>query len=268
MNDRFKNAFDKIHAEESLKNNTLAILNQKAESCQKHTFSAHIRPAAATACLILVLLGIGSYSFLAPVSAISVDINPSIELSLNRFDRVVSVKGYNDDGRRLVDSLDIRFSEYTDALNTIMENETVLHCLSRGEIVTITVLGENEKKSGQILSDIQSCDAVALQNVYCDSASSEETHAAHEAGLSFGKYRAFLELQRLNPDITVEDIRDMSMREIRDRINALSGNTSESNSCDNYDTDDSSDTGENSDTGTQNSHQFQHKRKHGSDTAE
>lgn len=54
--------------------------------------------------------------------------------------------------------------------------------------------------------------------------------AAHEAGMSFGKYKAFLELQALNPDITAEDIKDLTMRQIRDMIAELSGNTDEANS--------------------------------------
>lgn len=30
------------------------------------------------------------------------------------------------------------------------------------------------------------------------------------------KYRAFLELQKVNPDITVEDVKGLTMRQIRD----------------------------------------------------
>ena len=53
-------------------------------------------------------------------------------------------------------------------------------------------------------------------------------HDAHEAGLSFGKYRAYLELKELDPDITPDDIRDLSMREIQDLIDSLSGGESTS----------------------------------------
>ncbi len=46
--------------------------------------------------------------------------------------------------------------------------------------------------------------------------------AAHSSGLSYGKYRAFLELQSVAPDITPEQVQDMTMREIRDLTAALS----------------------------------------------
>ena len=33
-----------------------------------------------------------------------------------------------------------------------------------------------------------------------------------------GKYRAFLELQKVKPDITVDDVKGLTMRQIRDLI--------------------------------------------------
>lgn len=45
--------------------------------------------------------------------------------------------------------------------------------------------------------------------------------AAHEAGLSYGKYMAYLELQALDPDVTPQEVQGMNMREIRNRIEAL-----------------------------------------------
>ena len=62
---------------------------------------------------------------------------------------------------------------------------------------------------------MESCVA-GHQNAYCYSADSKEVAPAHGHGMSCGKYRAFLELQKLCPDITPEEIQNMTMREIRD----------------------------------------------------
>ena len=51
----------------------------------------------------------------------------------------------------------------------------------------------------------------------------EDMEAAHDAGLSYGKYQAFLALQALDPSVTAEEVQGMTMREIRDRIAALGG---------------------------------------------
>lgn len=49
-----------------------------------------------------------------------------------------------------------------------------------------------------------------------------ELAAAHQAGLSYGKYRVFLEARALDPSLTPQDVKDMSMRQIRDLIQSLS----------------------------------------------
>lgn len=92
--------------------------------------------------------------------------------------------------------------------------------LSDNGILTIAVVGENENQTAQILSSVQSCTA-GEKNAYCYSAAPEEVEEAHKLGLSYGKYRAFLELQELDPSITAEEIQNMSMREIRNMIQSL-----------------------------------------------
>lgn len=54
----------------------------------------------------------------------------------------------------------------------------------------------------------------------CDAVSLELREEAHAHGMGCGKYAAALELSGLDPDVTIEDCHDMSMRELRDRIAA------------------------------------------------
>ena len=92
----------------------------------------------------------------------------------------------------------------------------------RDRIMTIAVIGEDSTQSEEVLATVQSCTS-GKSNTYCYAARTEEVQAAHETGLSYGKYRAYLELQELDPTVTVEQIQTMTMREIRERIWELSG---------------------------------------------
>ena len=56
------------------------------------------------------------------------------------------------------------------------------------------------------------------ENTYCYAADREEIDKAHQNGLSYGKYRAYQQLQELEPEITPEDVQDMTMDEIRQEI--------------------------------------------------
>ena len=57
----------------------------------------------------------------------------------------------------------------------------------------------------------------------CRVGGEETAREAHALGLSCGRYMAYLEWKALDPDVTPEEFNGMTMREIRDRIAALSG---------------------------------------------
>ena len=116
MSNRIREAFDDIHAEKELKEHTKEYLRRNVYQKKRTLWTAPVRIAAAAVCLFLVALAGGSWLYLVPTAYISIDINPSLELGVNRFDRIVSVEGFNDDGARLAEQLDIKYMDYNDAL--------------------------------------------------------------------------------------------------------------------------------------------------------
>lgn len=61
--------------------------------------------AAACAACVLGIAGVGAYAYYTPTSYVSLDVNPSIEYSLNAFDRVLTVIGVNDDGNDILEDI-------------------------------------------------------------------------------------------------------------------------------------------------------------------
>lgn len=227
MRDELKNALDKVTADDALKQSTRAFLARQTGDfgAAKARPRTARRLTAAFACLALVLLGgTGWWAYFSPTCAISIDINPSVELGVNRFDRVISVEGIGDDGEVLAETLDVRFLDCADALNSLLTNPTVAGYLAADEVLSIAVAGEDEAQADAILAQAQTC-TTGTKNVYCHAASTDEIAQAHICGLSFGKYQAFQVLQSLDPSVTPEDVQGLTMREIRDRIAALSGET-------------------------------------------
>ena len=96
--EKLKASLDQIHAEESLKTSTKKYLFEKVYFKEKKRPSPLRKFAAAAVCSLAVFIGGGSWLFFTPTAFISVDVNPSLELGINRFDRIVSVTGYNEDG--------------------------------------------------------------------------------------------------------------------------------------------------------------------------
>lgn len=221
MHDRLKSAFDAVHTEDALKGSTLAYISAQAEK-QQRNFRPMVRLVPALACLLLLVMSFAGYRlYFTPTSVISIDINPSLELGVNRFDRIVSVTSYNADGEELASQLQIRFMDYSEALEQILSNDTVEACLSEDNTLSIAVVGDDTTQCSRLLSGVEYC-TTGHENAHCYSTSTEEVAAAHDCGLSYGKYKALLELQALDPSITAEDIQDMTMRQIQDLIDALS----------------------------------------------
>ena len=115
MKRKIQETFDMIHADEKLKDRTRKFLAEAAGSSRRRSTVLRLAPALCLALSILVGF-CGWQLYFRPVSVISIDINPSLELDVNRFDRVVDVKEYNEDGEKLSESLEILFLNFEDAL--------------------------------------------------------------------------------------------------------------------------------------------------------
>jgi hypothetical protein len=226
LNRRIYEAFDSVRAEDELKRRTKEAVCEKIQTTSPKRATYRKRLAAVCACLFLLLAGFGGYQFyMAPVSTISVDVNPSIELEVNRLDKIVAVNSYNEDGQQLADSVNLKNYSYSDALDVLMSSDAMCAYLEQGEFVSITVIGSTEAKSEEMLAQISSCKYASRQNVSCQYGDKDDLAAAHEVGLSCGKYRAFLELQAFDPSVTAADVQGMTMKQIYERINAFSGSS-------------------------------------------
>ena len=253
MNDKWKSAFDNIHAEDELKEHTKKYLSRKVYSRRRGYPPVYRKIAAAAITLFLIFFGGGSWLYMTPTAYISIDINPSLELGINRFDRIVSVKSYNEDGENLAESFHIRFKNYNDALEEILASSDIEGYLSQDAAMSLTVAGDNETQYSEIYDTVENC-ASSHENISCHSGDTGEMHEAHEAGVSFGKYRAYLKLKEIDPSVTLDDVRDLTMREIYNRIDAYSGNQKKAEN--------DSETTSSEDSGTNSSDSYRHNEEH------
>ena len=219
MHEQIKAAFDTVRAEQSLKDRTRAAVVQEMQRGSRR--SRMFFRSLAAACLLAFLAG-GQWLYFMPTAEISIDINPSVELQVNRFDRVIDASGYNEDGERLLESVQVRFTNYQVALQRILECESVAELLAENEELSIAVVGPDNAQCARMITQIRNCTR-NQENAHCYHTDIQAVPDAHELGLSYGKYSAFLTLQALDPSVTAEEVQGMTMREIREQIESLSG---------------------------------------------
>lgn len=138
MDEQIREAFRQLHAGEAMKENTKAALDRVRNRRRRPVGYL----AVAAACLVLLLAGLGGYRYyFTPTTYLSVDINPSLELGVDRFDKVVFVRAWNEDGQELVDSLELNLLDYQEALERLVASESIADRLAAGELLSITVAG-------------------------------------------------------------------------------------------------------------------------------
>ncbi len=218
MSEKWREAFDQVRADEELKEHTRDYLQKRVYSKKKPGRLPVRAAVAAAACLVLIALASGGgYVFFTPTAYISIDINPSLELGINRFDRIVSVEGYNAEAEELLAELDIRFLPYQEGLQELLDSAGLQDYLARDGLLSFTVAGGSDEQSSQILDHVETC-AKGHQNMQCHVSGMDEMEAAHQEGMSVGKYRAYLALREVDPSVTLEEVKGMSMRQIQELL--------------------------------------------------
>lgn len=216
LNNRLSAAFGSVQAEDALKESARAFVQAEREKSRGKTLRYVFRPAAALACMMMVFFcGYYFRMFFEPTTIISIDINPSIELGVNSVDRVVSVEAFNEDGRKLVDDVQLRFLNYEDAVNRIVSSEIVTSLIAKEEELVIAVVGEDTTRNAELCSSLESyTDPDGFG--YCYSTTLKDVENAHSCGMSYGKYLAYQEALKQDSTITLDEIQDMTMKEIRE----------------------------------------------------
>jgi len=94
MEDKLHNAFASIQASDRLKRATRAHIRRKTFDYGRQTFQHRQHRRRIAACLLsLVLVLSGTGIWFLPATSIGLDINPSLELTVNALDRVITLKG-------------------------------------------------------------------------------------------------------------------------------------------------------------------------------
>lgn len=216
IREKIKAAFEEVCTGD-LKTPTLEFVRENQTKTEKNSRKRLLFPAipAMAGGFFAVILAVLIPLYFFPTVFISVDINPSLELGINRLNRVVSVKGFNDDGKTLAKKLDIRFMDYREALNSIMKTQKITELLDSGGLMSFCVVGRspNRTQEANILSTLEEKTKKG-KNTFCHYADFKDVKEAHHKGLSYGKYKAFLQLQKNYPGIKPENFSNIPMKDI------------------------------------------------------
>lgn len=173
--------------------------------------------AAVAACLLAIaFVPLGFHALRDVTTVVSVDVNPSVELSLNRFDRVVAARGMNDDGDKLLEAVSVQGMSCDEAVRALLASDAVRKAASESNPVEVVVSSLDGSDTHELETQLNRACASTGCAARCSSAHAGERETASELGLTVGKYRMYQVLHDHGCDIDAETASSMTMRQLRD----------------------------------------------------
>lgn len=217
MDEKIRSAFAAVHASELSKRRTKLFVRKKthdynsqhARQSQRRRMVSGLCAAAAMVCLCLF--------YFTPAARIEMDVNPSIEMQVNRLDRVIQVQGLNADGRELAKKVSLLNLPYTRAVRKLMLSQEMEPFIRSHDLITVSVVGAAPGHTEEMLANV-ACSAMTVAGrenvVYC-SLSEADLQEARSLNLTVLQYQAFRILSAEDPTITADDVGRMDKRELQ-----------------------------------------------------
>jgi 2C-methyl-D-erythritol 2,4-cyclodiphosphate synthase len=157
------------------------------------------------------------------------DINPGIELVTNRFDRVLSAFGTNDDGKTLLAQIDYKNAKLDDTIDNILDTAKDKGYLTSNEqnALVLTVSAKSEALAKKLEEKITSNAKKHLETmeldteVITDTVKMDRHEEAIKQGITPGKLNIINKLMDVDKEATVEKYKDTPVKDILKRTKEL-----------------------------------------------
>ena len=218
------------------------VIPMTEKNSSKSTGKKRWAPLAVAACLALVLVGGGAGYFHqlnnAVTSVVSLDVNPSVELKVNKNEKVVSATPQNDDGTVILEGLDLKGVPVDVALNAVIGS-----LLQHGYVdelansILITVEDEDVQRGEKLQQELTAQVDAVLTNAQINGAILSQTlqynqdlsQKAEEYGISAGKAALIQSIvEGSNNTKTFESLVGLTINELNLLYSAQNGTDTQS----------------------------------------
>lgn len=170
-------------------------------------YNAAFRRMTAAAAVIVMFLSTGFYLTVPACSYVSLDAEPSIEFSLNRLNRVVSVNAINDEGREIRDELMKDFRPNAPLSKTLgRADELMAQHGYRGQEDTyylVNISSDNEKRRERIHNEVDRTLKHPEDDKFTmiiNGSDLKDHRRAREHGISAGRFEEIRKIKGFKPD--------------------------------------------------------------------
>ena len=183
-----------------------------------------MRIASVAASLLFISgIGLGYYFINAPYSYVDVDINPSIEITSNIFDRIIKIEALNDDGKNILKLDKYNNESVGEGVQNIIKRAAEKGYIKNDvqNVILVTVSSKDEKKVENIKTDVSASidvkkvvKAGTSTEVMMESTTLEKHDSARKMGMSPGKLSLIEEVIKEKPGLKIDDLKNKPVRDL------------------------------------------------------
>lgn len=196
---------------------------QKPAAKKRNRKKLWLRIGSMAAVFVLLAVGAFSYAGYARIdSTVTLDVNPSIELCVNRSNRVLRVTPLNEDGETVIGTMNLKNVDLDVAVNALIGSMMKNGYLSEiSNSILITVDGSDELRSLELSAHVSAeVDSMLKAGfpgaVLSQTASNDETirSLADSNSITVGKAQLIQTLIGKNPMYTFEELSKLTINEL------------------------------------------------------
>ena len=234
IKEKVKSSFDNIklpdfNMDDLKKRKGMVYIKEEKKIHKKNLI---ISLSACLAVCVCLFIGLGYFNNNVKVaSIIGIDVNPSVELKVNKNEKVLDVIANNDDAKVILEGMDLKGSDINVAVNALigsMVKNGYIDELANSILISVDNPDsqESEKLRKKIVDELNAFISngnnisVVSQSI---TAEDKNTSLAKKYGISVGKLELIEKLIEKNNLYTYETLKDLSINE----LNLLLGSTTE-----------------------------------------
>jgi len=190
---------------------------------------------SATAVLVM-LMGTSLWACYSPYSYVSVDGNPSIEYTVNRFDKIIDAKGLNDEGIAVLANLDLKNMNIKSAVKETVQQIAEMDLFSPVEdnALVVTASSKDEAKAEELTQQLKDNAQLAVDEnavnaeVSCNKIGYDRVKEANKLGVAPGKLNLVQKLAECSENPKTFVINDWLNKSVKDIMKEIKLNRGKS----------------------------------------
>lgn len=213
---------DRILASCEAQKGTVISMAEYKKKPRRRWASMAVAAALAVVCCVFGLTTWRNANAVA--SVVSLDVNPSIQLQVNKNEKVLSAEALNQDAQIILEGMDLKGTQLKVAVNAIVGSLLQNGYLDRiSSAILISVEDQDSQRAARLESDLTAEVGAALQNASAGAAILSQTLStdtdlnalAQSSNISVGKAAMIRDVQGLNSQLDFDALAALSVEELK-----------------------------------------------------